>query len=165
MTLPNTAEGAGVALRNIAGSAGALTTVTVSSTSGPRRSSTAARIRLAAGNSGAGACARGTAAAATTASAARACLPDKVVHLLQHLVGSLDVARVRFICSLADDHVDHLFNDADVRVFENTLCERAARVGAGRARLRFAGRRCRREQVAAERTQTGRVGERRDLNR
>ena len=59
--------------------------------------------------------------------------PRQVVDLLQHLVGGANDARVRLVCPLAENHVDHFLDDADVRVLDKALRERAARVRAGRA--------------------------------
>src|SRR5262245_33070102 len=85
--LPSHADGSGVALRNTAGSAGRLSGVIVISTSGPRRSTTAARITSTAGASAVtGACAPSAATAHTTTASAARPLANKAGHMRPLLV-------------------------------------------------------------------------------
>ena len=44
----------------------------------------------------------------------KVCLARKLIHLLQHLVGSADDPRVRFVGPLPQNHLHHFLDDADV---------------------------------------------------
>ncbi len=59
-------------------------------------------------------------------------LPREVVDLLQHFVGRADDARVRLVGALPENHVHHFLDDADVRVLEEALGNRAEPFRAGR---------------------------------
>ena len=88
-----------------------------------------------------------------------------LVQLLEHLVGRLDYARIRFIRALRKNHVHELFDDVHVRLFEHPLLDRAQSFRtAGSANNRIAGGCGRQVDVVADTVQAAGVGKCRQLN-
>src|SRR5438132_7099670 len=74
---------------------------------------------------------------------------------LQHLVGRADDLGVHLIGALGGNQVGDFGHHLDVRLFEIALLDVAKAVGVGDAVLRRAGGRCVREQIVADRVETG----------
>ena len=51
---------------------------------------------------------------AVNSSSQRPMLTNDLIDLLEHFIGGFDHLRIRFVCALTENHVDHFLDHADV---------------------------------------------------
>ena len=87
----------------------------------------------------------------------------EAIRYLEHRVGRRYRLRVRLVCALSNNHIDHFLDDLHVAHLDDGLHERARAILAGVAQERIARRRRLYEEILADGGEARRIDEARYL--